>query len=777
MHKKNYKMGIIMVLYLLGIFMGAVDTGIVSPARTIIQNNLGVKDTTGIWMITIYTLAYAAVIPISGKLADKLGRKYIYIVSVALFGIGSVICGAAAFTGSFAVLLLGRVIQALGGGGIIPIATAEFGTTFPAEKRGMALGMVGMVFGVANIIGSSIGSLILKIAGNSNWYWLFYVNIPICIFIIIGGLIIIPNHKLDEVKKIDKLGTVLLVGMILSILYGLRNIDFFSFGTSVRSTEVYPYLIAFLVLLPIFIIAEKKAEDPVMNLSYFTNLRIFIVLTMSVIVGISMMGMVFIPQFAENALRTPSGTGGYYVAILGIFAGVGSPMSGKLIDKYGAKKVLMFGFLVTMMGALFIVLVATNSNTMLTVIISLVLIGLGMGFTIGTPLNYMMLENTRPEESNSALATLSLVRSIGTAIAPAIMVGFLAHAGLTVGDKIMAILPQPTSPAIVQVDELNTMLAAMKSDPDTADMLKDVKLPDFNASGSTEISMDSGSLPDNLVNSLQSADVTNITEKVKDVSVYMFDKNTPGVIADIETGVGTGIVNMQKGIDGITEGEDGVKSGITAIDSAIAKMKQGKTGLETGIAQMKTAMTAQDAAIYQMNAAVKASTTSMMQLSLATSSDTGSATTASQSSGGAGTIPDAAAMQAQADALTTARAALAQKLESTENQLKDLESSISTLEVKKSGMKDSLSKMGEQKSALIEAQNKTKEIQAEVPKAFEKSKSEYLAKIDSMSTRIQDEFQAVLNVGFRQMFLTVFIANLLGFILLLFYKERKRQKI
>jgi MFS family permease len=170
MHKKNYKMGIIMVLYLLGIFMGAVDTGIVSPARTIIQNNLGVKDTTGIWMITIYTLAYAAVIPISGKLADKLGRKYIYIVSVALFGIGSVICGAAAFTGSFAVLLLGRVIQALGGGGIIPIATAEFGTTFPAEKRGMALGLVGMVFGVANIIGSSIGSLIIKIAGNSNWY-------------------------------------------------------------------------------------------------------------------------------------------------------------------------------------------------------------------------------------------------------------------------------------------------------------------------------------------------------------------------------------------------------------------------------------------------------------------------------------------------------------------------------------------------------------------------------------------------------------------------------
>jgi len=548
----------------------------------------------------------------------------------------------------------------------------------------MALGLVGMVFGVANIIGSSIGSFILKIAGNSNW--LFYVNIPICIFIIIGGLIIIPNHKLDEVKKIDKLGTILMVGLILSILYGLRNIDFFSFGTSVRSIEVYPYLIAFLVLLPIFIIVEKRAEDPIMNLSYFTNHRILIVLIMSVIVGISMMGMVFIPQFAENALRTPSGTGGYYVAILGIFAGVGSPISGKLIDKYGAKKVLMFGFLVTMIGALFIVLIATKSNTMLTVIISLILIGLGMGFTIGTPLNYMMLDNTKPEESNSALATLSLVRSIGTAIAPAIMVGFLAHAGLTVGEKIMNILPQPSSPAIIQVDELNTMLTAMKSDPDTADMLKDVQLPDFSSSGSTEINMNSGSLPDDLQNSMQSADVTNITEKVKDVSVYMFDKNTPGVITDIETGVGTGIVNMQKGIDGIIEGEDGVKSGIKALDTAIAKMKQGKAGLETGIAQMQTALTAQDAAISQMNAASGSNATSTMPLNIAASNPSQSSeeTGAEQTSAGNQAITGAAeAMQAQAEALVTARAELSEKLESTKAQLKDLESNISALEVRK----------------------------------------------------------------------------------------------
>ncbi len=773
MQKKNSKLGIIMVLYLLGIFMGAVDTGIVSPARIIIQNGLGVDDNTGIWMITIYTLAYAAVIPISGKLADKYGRKYVYIISVALFGAGSVICGLSSYTGSFTVLLLGRVIQALGGGGIIPIATAEFGTTFPEEKRGMALGLVGMVFGVANIIGSSIGSFILKIAGNSNWSWLFYVNIPICVFIVIGGLMAIENHKAGDVKKIDVLGTLVLVAMILSILYGLRNIDFFSFAASIRSKEVYPYLLVFAMLLPIFIIVEKKAEDPIMNLSYFTNPRIFIVLTMSVIVGVSMMGMVFIPQFAENALKIPSGTGGYYVAILGIFAGVGSPMSGKLIDKYGAKKVLMFGFLVTMVGALFIVLISTNANTLMTVVISLVLIGLGMGFTIGTPLNYMMLENTRPEESNSALATLSLVRSIGTAVAPAIMVGFLSHAGLTVGDRMMNILPQPTSPVISQVEELKVMLADMKSDPDTADMLKDVSMPDFDYSGSMKLEIGSGSLPAELLDSLQSADVTNITDKVKEVAVYMFDKNTPGVISEIESGVDTGITNMQKGLDGISEGENGLKSGVSSINLAISKMEKGRAGLQTAIQQMETALAAQDAAIAQMSGASGANTPGVMTLGT-NSAQTSSAPSQDQSAAATESSDDQSAMQAQLAALTASRAELAQKLEATKAQKQGLDSSVVKLEVKKSEMLDSIAALGEEKAKLTNAQNKTKEIKVEVPKAFDKSKNDYLAKIDSMRTEIQNLFQSILNMGFKQMFMTVFAANMLGVLMLMFYKDKKR---
>lgn len=436
---------LIAVIYLLGLFMGALDTGIVTPCRTVVQTDLGVGDQLGVWMITIYTLAYAASIPVMGKLADKYGRKYIYLASILLFGTGSLMCGLSQTVGSFNFLLISRAIQALGGGGIMPVATAEFGTAFPPEKRGMALGLVGGVYGIANIFGASAGSLILDIFGQHNWQFIFYVNVPISIFIIIAGLFCLPNTKERDVRPIDGFGILVLTVMILSLLYGLKNLDFFSFATSVQKTDVYPFLLLSLVMLPLFIFVEHHAKDPVMNLAYFHDVDIVLTLVLSIITGLVMMGIIFIPQFAENAVRLPSGDGGYFVIILGAFAGVGAPVSGKLIDRFGVKIVLGFGFVCSAIGALYLAFVACAHPTMANVVVCLVFLGLGIGFTMGTPLNYMMLAKTDIKESNSALATLSLVRSIGTAVAPAIMVAFIAHAGTAMQDRIMDVLPTEVS--------------------------------------------------------------------------------------------------------------------------------------------------------------------------------------------------------------------------------------------------------------------------------------------------------------------------------------------
>lgn len=577
---KPLHFGLIMVIYLCGIFMGAIDTSVVTPARTVIQNGLGVGDQTGIWMITIYTLAYASSIPIMGKLADRLGRKTIYLICIILFGTGSLLAGLSQYIGHFGFFLMARAIQAIGGGGIMPIASAEFGTTFPEDKRGMALGMVGGVYGIATVVGGSLGSAILGAFGLQNWGFIFFINIPISLFIIICGFIFLPNTKIDDVKPIDKWGTLFLVMMILSLLYGLRNIDFFNFVKSFTSTDVYPFLIIFIVLLPFFIFAEKKAADPIMNLDYFREAPIVITLIISFITGVIMMGMVFVPQFAENALRMQQGSGGYFVMVLGIFAGVGAPVSGRLIDRYGPKLIMGAGFLLSIIGSLFLVLITTSYPNLLTVAICLILIGLGMGFTMGTPLNYMMLDNTKKADSNSALATLSLIRSVGTAIAPAVMVGFIAHAGVTAEANITAQLPKelvlPSLPYVTQLDEETT---ALKDSDFGKTYLSSVQFPDFEAMEKISLDAHGGvsdmKLPANLTKELSDADVTNIDQAVDNMVAYMADTMKPMVIEKAESGV-------QNGIDGLNR--------ITASPEVPAQVTQGVSTMVSQMTELKNAL-------------------------------------------------------------------------------------------------------------------------------------------------------------------------------------------
>ena len=585
----------ISVIYLAGIFMGAIDTGIVTPARTIIQNNLMVDAKTGIWMITIYTLAYAASIPVMGKLADRYGRKVIYIISISLFGLGSLLCGLSHYAGSFGMLIAARAVQAIGGGGIIPVATAEFGTSFPPEKRGMALGLVGGVYGIANIFGSLAGSAILDIFGTQNWQYIFFINIPISIFIILAGAFFLPNHREKTVKKIDGLGTFFIVAMVLSLLYGLKQIDFFDFAATISSVNAYPFLIAFAVLLPIFIMVEKRAEDPIMNLKYFTSGRIVTTLAVAFVSGFVMMGIVFIPQFCENSLKIPTGDGGYFTVILGLLSGVSAMLSGRLIDKIGAKLVLLLGFSITIIGAVFLILVAAVNPSLVSVIISLMLLGFGMGFTIGAPVNYMMLENVEEKEANSGLATLSLVRSIGTSIAPAIMVGFLAFAGTSLQTNLMAILPtQVNVPELPYVQEISDKFAELKNNPSMGDMLGKAEIPDFSSMQTMELDFSGESdyeMPADIIEKLQSSDVTTIVGITKEMSVSMFEAMTPPIITKIQGGLASGI--------------EGISTGLAQLDKSLAAMQAGGMGMAQGMPPAAAAQGGMPpAAVTQMTAAL-----------------------------------------------------------------------------------------------------------------------------------------------------------------------------
>ena len=801
--KKESNYILVMIIYLAGIFMGALDTGIVTPARTVIQSNLGVNEQTGIWMITIYTLAYATSIPIMGKLADKYGRKYIYLTSIFLFGLGSLFCGLSQDFGSFNLLLIARVVQALGGGGIVPVATAEFGTTFPEEKRGLALGLVGGVYGIANIFGASAGSAVLDIFGTNNWQFIFYINLPITVFILIAGFIALRNTKVPDTSKIDFSGIFTLTIMILSLLYSLKNLDFFDFST-ITNKDVLPFLILFLVLIPLFIFIEKRAEDPVMNLSYFTNKDIVLTLIISTLTGVIIMGMIFVPQFCENSMKIATGSGGYFVIILGLFAGLGAPVSGKLIDKFGAKLILGFGFIISIVGSLFLAFFATNHPSLFSVVVSLILIGIGVGFTMGTPLNYMMLSHTKESESNSALATLSLVRSIGTAVAPAIMVGFIAHAGANIQDEIMKDMPDKISiPKLPYADEITKEFDDLKSNSQMKDKLKDMDMPDLKSMETVNIDFDNKDsdykISDDLIELMKNSDVTTITENSKIMAKAMFDETTPEVIGEIQGGI-------QKGVDGIDKGINSLDKSIDELNIGYNKLSNAYEQINTGYDKLSTAYTKVNSAYNKMNDSYikadkamkdamknnKNSKYNMKGMKNNSYSTVGATYSNNKSSmktkakyeniSSESKMPNMEKMPANMTTMTSKLDDMKKQVNTMKSKMDYMKSQMNTMKAQSNKMKSQLDSMESALTSMKETSTSMKSLKDKmvvlknsIPGAFEEGEKSYLKEIDKRRDKIENTFQSVLNKGFKNVYLTTAVASILGLFLLFFYNDKSKK--
>ena len=266
--------GAIFAIYLLGLLLGGLYVGMISPVRLVIQQDFGLGDTAGIWMVNIYTLFYAACIP---------------------------------------VLLAGRLVQAVGACGIIPVANAEIGATFPQEKKGMALGIAAAVAGIANVIGAAVGSLVVGIVGNDHWSALFFFAIPVCLALIVASLRVLPNHNVEDSTPLDIPGSVLLVVTVLLFLFAVQHIDVRHVGQSIASAEVLAPALGFVVALAAFVLTERRAKSPVFHLEYLGNKPIVITMVVSFFVGCVIITMTIIPEVAEFIMSAPVGSGGLYI--------------------------------------------------------------------------------------------------------------------------------------------------------------------------------------------------------------------------------------------------------------------------------------------------------------------------------------------------------------------------------------------------------------------------------------------------------------------------------
>lgn len=411
-----------LLLFSIGVFMAQLDNGIISSALTTINRSYGVTDNWGAWGITIYTLGLAISLPIVGKLSDRYGRKKLFIIEIILFGIGS---SLVALSPSFGFYLAARFIQALGGGGIFIIGNSHILSTVEPSKQAKYLGLLGAMNGVAAVLGPNVGSFLLDLTGN--WHILFLINVPIAIVLFILAFMKLKESADPSPGRLDLIGTIILSFAILSIMYGLTNIDI-DFLASFKQLNVSGFIGAGIVLFILLVIYESRLErkekgDPILPIHLIKQPRFLMVLLIGALSGGILAGMIFIPAFTENVLGITAEKSGYWMTPLALAAGVGAGLGGVLVSKRGPVfTVIMSGLIAAIGFALFPLWIESEWQF----VVSSMIAGVGIGVILGAPLNILATEGLKSDRG-TALASLSLLRQIGMTIAPTIYAGFIAR--------------------------------------------------------------------------------------------------------------------------------------------------------------------------------------------------------------------------------------------------------------------------------------------------------------------------------------------------------------
>lgn len=421
---------LILVLFLIGVFMGSLDTGIIGPVLPSIENTFNLTSRESSWIFTLFVIAFMIGSPVMAKFSDFYGRKKIFIIDVVLFGIGSCLI---AFSANIGLIFLGRIIQGFGCGGIFPVGGAFIGDAFPIEERGKALGILGSVFGISAIGGPLVGAALIPFG----WNWCFTINIPISIFIILFALYILPDFENKRKMKIDYLGIIILSLLAILLAYGLNQIDSSNFIKSLMSVNVAPFLIMFIILIPIFFKIEKKAEDSIVPIHMLKNTEISIACIETLCYGIIYSSAIFIPSLVILSM----GLNDQYaslmlIPILGANA-VAAPVLGKILDSVGSRKIMAAGTLTLTAG---LIAIAIFPNNFILFIIAGCMVGIGLVTIIGAPLRYIVLCEAKPNERGAGQAIVNMLSSAGQLIGGALIGGIIASFMGIMGYKVSLFL-------------------------------------------------------------------------------------------------------------------------------------------------------------------------------------------------------------------------------------------------------------------------------------------------------------------------------------------------
>ncbi len=412
----------------LATFMEVLDTSIANVALPHIAGSVGASEDEATWVLTSYLVASAVILPISGWLATRFGRKRFYMACVMMFTFCSLLCGLAP---TLPILILARVLQGLGGGGLAPSEQAILADTFPTEKRGQAFAVYGMAVVFAPAIGPTLGGWITD---NFNWHWIFFINLPVGLLSLwlSNRMVEDPPHLIEQRAaskgmKVDfgGLGLVGLgVGLLEFTLDKGQEKDWFS-DIGIRTTFVTA-----IVLLIVFVWWEWRHPDPIVDIRLLKNRNFGTAVFLQLILGMVLFGStVLIPQYLQTLLGYTAQQAGMVLSPAGFVLMFMMMVSGRIVGKVDARALAAFGYFCTALGVYNLTrLDLLTSFGDATVWRMLQVAALPFIFIPISTLNYVGV----PLEKNNQISSLSnFARNIGGSAGTALLTTFIARTSQT----------------------------------------------------------------------------------------------------------------------------------------------------------------------------------------------------------------------------------------------------------------------------------------------------------------------------------------------------------
>ena len=396
---------------ILGMLLAALDQTIVGTALPRIVTDLGGFNHYA-WVVTAYLLASTVSIPIYGKLSDIYGRRTFFILGMVIFLAGSALAGTSQ---NMTQLIIYRAIQGLGAGGMMPIAMAIIGDIFPPAERGKWQGLIVAVFGLASIIGPTLGGWITD---NWGWRWVFYVNMPVGIIAILTAGLVLPKFVNKRKHIIDYLGAVTLVAGTVPLLLAFSWAGTQYGWGSWQITGLFAFSA---VMLAIFVLIEMRAAEPIISPKLFKN-SIFLVSVIAMfLVSAGMFGaIVFLPLFVQGVLGDSATNSGLVLTPLMIGFMVSSIVGGQLLSRTGRYKILAIGGFIVAAVGMFLLSRMSATTVEGVVVRNMFITGLGIGVMMS--LFTIVVQNAFPyRQLGEVTASLTFFRSIGSTIGVAVM--------------------------------------------------------------------------------------------------------------------------------------------------------------------------------------------------------------------------------------------------------------------------------------------------------------------------------------------------------------------